>query len=240
MKNKKLKLLFAAVILNLLLLPFRASAELPCWNDGAITQSDGAPVILYPLEYNQDYAATTAEPVNLLTGNFDYTKTDLEIPSRGIPTVFTRFYNSQDPYDGPLGFGWNHSFNISLTETSDSTNTYVLKKSPSGHKDNFTLKTDGTYESPKGCYDTLTKTSEKFILTQKNGTVYKFDLNGRLQSITDRNGNSLVLTYDQNNFLVNIRDTVGRNISVTYNSSKKISKITDFSGREVKYSYDAN
>ncbi|MFH1440584.1 MAG: RHS repeat-associated core domain-containing protein [Candidatus Omnitrophota bacterium] len=240
MNTNKLKLLFAAVILNFLFLPFKASAELACWNDGAIANSNGAPVIKNPAEFNQDYAAAAAEPVNLLTGNFDYTKTDLKIPSRGIPTVFARFYNSQDAYDGPLGFGWSHTFNISLTETSDNTNTYVLKKTPSGHKDNFTLKPDGTYEPPKGCYDTLTKTSEKFILIQKNGTVFEFNLSGRLQSITDRNGNNIVLTYDQNNFLVNIRDTADRNISIDYNLSKKISKITDFSGREIKYSYDAS
>jgi len=52
------------------------------------------------------------DPVNLVTGNFYHNEQDLSIPGRGgLPFVFERTYNSQDPEDSPLGYGWTHSFN---------------------------------------------------------------------------------------------------------------------------------
>ena len=53
------------------------------------------------------------DPVNLATGNFIYSKTDIEVKGR-FPLVFKRFYNSSGGQDGVLGPGWAHSFDIRL------------------------------------------------------------------------------------------------------------------------------
>ena len=42
-----------------------------------------------------DVSGTSKDPVNTATGSFFHQKTDLSIPSRGMPLTFTRFYNSK-------------------------------------------------------------------------------------------------------------------------------------------------
>ena len=64
---------------------------------------------------------TSAEPVNTNTGNYLFQRIDLAIPGRKLPVIFTRTYNSQDGYAGPLGNGWTHAYNILLAEQSDGT-----------------------------------------------------------------------------------------------------------------------
>lgn len=52
------------------------------------------------------------DPVNMVTGNLIHSERDISIKGRGgMPIVFERWYNSKNPKDGPLGFGWTHSFN---------------------------------------------------------------------------------------------------------------------------------
>jgi len=40
-------------------------------------------------------SGTSSDPVNTATGSFFHQETDLSIPSRGSPLIFTRFYNSK-------------------------------------------------------------------------------------------------------------------------------------------------
>lgn len=59
-------------------------------------------------------APFSQEPVNLAIGNYTYQHTDLSIPGRGFSLSFIHSYNSQDDYDGPLGHGWTHNYNMNL------------------------------------------------------------------------------------------------------------------------------
>ena len=72
------------------------------------------------------------EPVNTATGDYFNSPTDLTVPGKGIPFIFTRSYNSQDPYSGPMGANWTHSYNISLTV--DGSGTVGIKQAD-GHQD---------------------------------------------------------------------------------------------------------
>ena len=42
-----------------------------------------------------EVSGTSSDPVNTATGSFFHQETDLSIPSRGPPLIFTRFYNSK-------------------------------------------------------------------------------------------------------------------------------------------------
>src|SRR6185437_9827305 len=76
------------------------------------TAAGGSPSIL------ATYCRVTSGPVNCATGDLWLTS-DLTIPGRGIPLRFTHTYNSQlADQDGPLGFGWTHSYNMFLTADS--------------------------------------------------------------------------------------------------------------------------
>lgn len=181
--------------------------------------------------------SSVGDPINLTTGNaYDY-KQDLFVPGRGVPLQFVRFYNSQDSYSGPLGHGWTHVYNTSLEENEDGS---VTEMDPQGARLTFFRNPDGSYASPMGIHDTLTRdSSDAFELRKKNGMEWRFDSSGKLQEIADPNGNALSFSYDADGRLQKITNAVGRDTTLAYDSSGLITGITDPAGREVLYGYSA-
>jgi RHS repeat-associated protein len=180
--------------------------------------------------------AKYAEPVSTGNGNYYYRHIDLTIPGRGLPFVFARSYNALDNYAGPLGAKWTHSYNILLLQNG----TDVLIKWDDGHGETYSFN-GTTYVPQPGVFNSLiANTDGSFLLTKKNQTKYSFTSTGRLSSITDRNGNSLLLKYDSNGNLTQITDTVGRAILLTYDASNRITTLTDPASRTVSFGYSAN
>ena len=179
----------------------------------------------------------SADPVNTATGNYIYQRTDLEIPGKGTPLVFERNYNSQDDTDGPLGFGWNHSYNSVLTVNADST---VTIRWGDGRTETWTPDGGGGYTPQYGVFDTLIDNGDgTFTLRKKDLTVYNFNTSGKLSGIVDKNLNTLSLTYSAGNLAL-VSDTSGRNISFTYDANNRITTITDPMGRTVQFAYDVD
>ncbi len=179
----------------------------------------------------------SAEPVNTATGNYIFQRTDLAIPSRGLPLVFTRTYNSLDSYAGTLGLGWTHSYNLILTQNSDGS---VRVKLGDGREEFYDPAGPGTYRSRlPGVFSTLAKNEDGgFTLTLKNQTRYTFATTGRLQRVSERNGNALTFAYDGSGNLVGISDTVGRAVSLTYDAGNHLLELDDPTGRRWRYGYD--
>ncbi|MBI3949044.1 MAG: hypothetical protein HY314_01110 [Acidobacteria bacterium] len=176
---------------------------------------------------------SVGQPVTVSNGNMYHQFDDLDISSRGFPILLRRTYNSQATYDGPFGYGWTHSYNMSLQPNPNSSVTYF---SESGGF--FTFARQGnSFISPAGLNVVLTQDQTGYTLREKGGTEFRFDTRGKLQSITDRNGNGQRLTYDQGN-LQTITDALGRVITFSYNAQNKIVVVQDFTGRRLTYSYD--
>lgn len=194
---------------------------------------------LGPFNANTNPSGFASEPVNTATGNYIFSRTDLAIPGRGIPFLFQRTYNSQDSYNGPLGAGWTHSYNIILKENADGS---VAVKWGDGHSDFFDPHPDGSY-TPRygGIFYTLEKKPDgTFNLKRKEQSAYAFNVNGRLMSITDKNGNAMAFSYDGSGNLSTIVDTVGRTVILTYGVNNQLTQLTDPIGRTVRYAYDVD
>ncbi|MBZ5536630.1 MAG: DUF6531 domain-containing protein [Acidobacteriia bacterium] len=183
-------------------------------------------------------SAKASDPVNTATGNYFYQHTDLMIPSRGLPFVFQRTYNALNSNSGPLGAGWTHSYDISLSTRPDGLTTVEWSD---GHDIFYVRNSDGTFTpSLGGTFDTLVQNADgSFTLTQKNQTQLIFTPAGKLSTITDKNGNSLVLSYDGVGNLSQITDTAGRVNRFGYDSSNHIVLLTDPVGRVVGFGYDS-
>ncbi|GAB4512556.1 MAG: hypothetical protein Tsb0026_16580 [Sulfuricaulis sp.] len=142
------------------------------------------------------YTTTAGDPVNMVTGNMYHTERDISIKGRGgLPIVFERSYNSRDAKDGPLGFGWTHSFNHYLLFKDDN----VDGNSDSGDTDNITSSVswiDGTgsekfiqvtgsvsgvaigssFTPPPGFFfQTTRNTDGTYSIREKNGLTYTFE-----------------------------------------------------------------
>ncbi|MFV2043853.1 MAG: DUF6531 domain-containing protein [Anaerolineales bacterium] len=201
--------------------------------------------------------AYESDPVNTANGNYAYQRTDLSVPTRSLPLEFVRAYNSLNPKDSPLGFGWTHSY--ATTAVENSADDSVIIHYGDGRQARFTW--DGAaYRPPAGTFSTLEKISIQFRLTLKNQSIYDFDPQGRLTSITDRNGNltalnytgdllssvvapdgrSLTFNYGGSDRLIQLVDPIGRTVDFAYDASRNLVAVTDPSGAATSYSYDAD
>ncbi len=179
---------------------------------------------------------TANDPVNTATGGYHYSRKDLEIPGRGLPVEFVRFYDSRRSGDSVLGPKWRHTFMVSLVE---DVNGKVTISWANGASDLFLSATGGSYENATGGFTgTLAKNSDgTYLFHTKNLTAYHFASNGRLDSIADRHSNRLQLNYDGNGRLASLLDTVDRPVQFDYDGNGRLTTVTDHTGRHINYAY---
>ncbi len=66
---------------------------------------------------------TSAEPIDMVSGNYLLTQSDITVGSLDFPfgLAFSRSYNSASRYqDGPLGLGWKHNFQVNVQTATDA------------------------------------------------------------------------------------------------------------------------
>ncbi len=227
---------------------------------------DAAPLTLNG--NNGTPAVSAGDPVNMLTGNMYHTETDLSIKGRGgLPIVFERSYNSRLPQDGPLGYGWTHSFNhflkfygveggLAKVSWIDGTGAEKFFTTTSHSGGNVTTGTTLTNQS--GVYTVFQRAADgTYTLRENNGLTYKFatatgpagvpgsattPVIARLLSITDRNGNALTLSYAATAGCAGgtllCSVTDAIGRSLGFSySGNRISQIQDFTGRTWQYGY---
>jgi len=207
-----------------------------------------------------DSCEETGDPIVIHSGEYRYSHQDIFIPARGIPIDITRTYRSRTAYNGRFGYGWHFTFDIKLRQLEDN-NVIIFNFDGWGAKDEFVFD-NGNFLTPPGVFNELKRNFDgTFTLTTSHFTRYNFDMEGRLESIQDRNDNMMTFTYDPaghlpimglsdffNNqgigviaydyMLTAIADSTGRQMSLQYNANGRLTSLSDFSGRVWNYSYD--
>jgi RHS repeat-associated protein len=183
----------------------------------------------------------SGDPVSCATGNFYETQTDFAVGGRGVGLNLTRTYNSQAGAEGTksiFGYGWTSSFSdhLVVNKTSKVTTLYQAN----GSTVPFTEETGGAFKAPVWTQDTLSGTEGTgYALTLASQVKYKFaGASGRLESVTDRDGNATTLTYNEAGRLTTITDPVSRTIKLTYNGEGLVESAEDPLKHVVKYTYE--
>jgi RHS repeat-associated protein len=181
---------------------------------------------------------STPRPVNCATGVFWHTFTDFSVPGRGVPLSFTRTYSSsRAAIDGPLGFGWTDSYNMSLA-TDTSGNVTITQENGSAVP--FASNGGGTFTPPPRVLATLVQNADgSYTFTRDTGQIsYTFSASGQLTKISDLNGYTTTLAYTGGN-LTSVTDPAGRRLTFTYTGSH-IATVTDPMGRTMSFSYNGS
>jgi RHS repeat-associated protein len=173
---------------------------------------------------------------------------DLNSPSAGFPVSIVRSYLLDSSYEGPIGYGWTHSYKMRILETPTkriinhqqvSVDGYILVFNKDGTGTHFKPNGDGTYQSPGGDYRSIIKSSDgSYLLREKSGTTYLFDSAGMLSFVEDRNGNKHILTYDPFGRLSAITDSNEQATTFVYDNYNRVRTITSPLGKSVTYGYD--
>ena len=178
------------------------------------------------------------DPVNMATGNFYYDYSDLTIATRSMPFEFKRHYNSKDATFNPLGIGWTHSYNISLTSGLGAGGDKVAVRWGDGRTDYWISDGAGGY-SPDipGLYDKLETDGSLWTVTRKNLDRYIFNSSGKLQSILDKNDNTFTLGYNVTGLMETVTDPAGRSVTLEYYPEGTLREMRDPAGRTFTYEY---
>jgi RHS repeat-associated protein len=223
-------------------------------NFGSVVQETGRLVFTQPVVAEQGTQlgsenpsapthpqAKCGDPVSCATGNFSETQTDLAVGGRGVGLNLTRTYNSQAGAEGSkdaFGYGWTNSFSDHLVVNKTSKATTLFQAN--GSTVPFTEGTGGAFTAPAWTQDTLSGTEGTgYTLTLASQVKYKFaGAGGRLESVTDRDGNATTLTYNEAGQLTTITDPTTRKIKLVYNGEGLIESAEDPMKHVVKYTYE--
>lgn len=179
---------------------------------------------------------TQADPVMMYNGQFVHTVQDIKINGAGIDFVFIRTYKNQAFHQGPLGYNWDHNYNLWLREEGTS----IVRSSGELREDRYIRhKTNKYYIPPDGYHDVIEPYGNSFILTMYNGTTYSYErinttLLHRIKTIRDRNTNQFSFSYYPNTGLlesieVNTQNRINSNqkriINFQYDDMNRIIKI---------------
>ena len=201
--------------------------------DGQCTASKPLPITVTEAEDGQcGLYAQFGSSAHMASGNLSHSQNLFTSKGGALPSGLTLYYNSLDPANDSLGRGWSHSYDISLKENSDGS---VLISEGNWKYQYFTLS-GGAYTAQEGNYSTLAKNADgTFKLTSKDGQVSLFSSDGKLTSITDRNGNSQSFAYNGSE-LASVTDPSGWTATFAYDVANHLTSITDPSGNVYAFS----
>lgn len=234
---RKLRHYLFISLLVLLCVSTVTAFHVPPWDTGhnSFSGDDGDDT-----DPGDDGPCKSGSPVELASGNFSYSTRDLAIPGLGPDIDLARTYNSNDMRRGPFGNGWVFPYDQRLVETTDGTLTFAICSQPNGKRERFVKQPDGSFLAPLHFTATLVKNADNtYTLRLKNGSTRRFNTDGRLVAITDRNGNAMTLAYDATGFPTTLTDAAGRSVQLTKGANGRIESIQDPAGRVFRYSYDA-
>lgn len=177
--------------------------------------------------------------VNVATGNFSDSTTDMTLDAPGFKVNISRTYNSKD--DRPtstMGRGWTFGFEGSLKQDTTNTSLWVAKL-PNGSAQVF-VKSGETYQANDSRSTLVKQADATHILTTKDQYTYGFNTNGYLVWMKDKNGNAVNIEVDAQGKVLKITNQVGRQFTVQYDAGNKIQKITDPMDRVIEYVYTNN
>ena len=175
-----------------------------------------------------------ADPVSSRTGAFTTSVADLDLPGTGVSFAWSRSYTSADATVGRLGPGWTDSYSASLAVQP---NGDVRLHGEDGQRFLYVKQPDGSFAGAPGSLSTLLSVAGGYELLRTDQVRYRFDAQGRLLSIKDRNQQGVTLGYDAQNRLVSVTDAANRQATISYNAADLVSQVQTSDGRSVGYGY---
>ena len=175
-----------------------------------------------------------ADPVSSRTGAFTTSVDDLDLPGTGVSFAWSRSYTSADQTVGRLGPGWTDSYSASLALQP---NGDARLRGEDGQQILYVKQPNGSFVGAPGARSTLASVTGGYELLRTDQVRYRFDVQGRLLSIKDRNDQGVTLAYDGQNRLASVTDSANRQATMSYNAANLVSQVQTHDGRSVAYGY---
>ena len=198
---------------------------------------------------HQGGGGLVGKTIRILNGNTVEHRSELSFPSPhrlGLTVVAT--YNSKSPNQGSLGYGWIHTYAVSLDPEFEMGGKEFLRiVDHTGRAAYFEEQAAGIFNGTFKERTSVKAEEGGYVWYRLDGTQYGFSHSGKLTWIQDAIGNRLELAYDAQDRLEKVSDTAsGRVLTFHYAADGLVEHIsgpfTDAVpyGIWVTYEYDTN
>ncbi|RMH88695.1 type IV secretion protein Rhs, partial [Lysobacter pythonis] len=190
--------------------------------------------------------ATSGDPVDLRTGQFTYSETDLVIADT-LPIQIGRTYRPHDNVKRSFGYGtaFNYDYRLNIEGAGNSAMRLVLpngvpldfqRVSGSGASGEWRHTGNGQYHQARLYYR-----NTRYHLKLVDGTAMQFNnyAPNRLESISNRYGQTLRFTWDAGR-LARITSPNGRYVNLEYDDQDRIQTVRDPLGNATQYRYGSH
>jgi RHS repeat-associated protein len=170
--------------------------------------------------------SVTGHPVDIATGKVFTDAVDFQLPGP-LPLVWERVWFSTSTYNGPLGRGWHHSYDLGLVDEGEA----VAIRLPDGRPIAFPPIAPGESVFDRTERLTLSRSHEGYSVRNTEGISFHFGIVTfdspvqKLLAITNRQNFRIDLSYDKHGHLSAIRDSAGRQLSVSTDHQGRITEI---------------
>ncbi|MBI4430803.1 MAG: RHS repeat protein [Candidatus Omnitrophica bacterium] len=193
-------------------------------NDLGLTDPDGT-------DDDPDLTISLTLEPPLITTLFEVE--EFTVPARGLDVAFVRTYKASSLFEGIMGRGWYHSYEIFLERNMDG--SAVVTDGPRGELFYLPDGSGGFSATKPNNYAELFSETDGYRLRFKDGTTYRFSLDGKLRSMADRNGNTLSFAYNENGLLSIVTDASNQTTTFGYalfgGGAWRLTDVTDPFGR---------
>ncbi len=189
----------------------------------------------------------TGHPVDVATGKVFTDGVDIEL-SGPIPFRWERTWYSCSVYEGPLGHGWHHSYDMALSV--DEANQLVALRMPDGRPVAFPFVEPGEEFFDRKEKLSLIRDEIGWGIKDKGRLVHRFQTATRdpqvflLSAIENATGSSIQFSHTAGGLLQSITDSAGRLLQVTNDANGRITEIRTghlpVNYKLASYHYDSN
>ncbi|MBI2774213.1 MAG: RHS repeat protein, partial [Chloroflexi bacterium] len=215
----------------------------------------------------QRYGAAVGDPIDVGSGAYTFTATDLSVRARGASFTFARAYNSADDSYEPdgsafVGAGFTHSYHWEIRVLVGASPCFATLRKGDGARDRIGTGTDpGQWWPASADYAACAFDGATATLTLRDQSRYVFaerfeytdDCDSgclryrvyRPSRIELPSGDRLRLGYAPSPagagrmpVLATVTDTVGRTFTFSYDAQARLARVQDPSGRAATFIYD--
>ena len=175
-------------------------------------------------------------PCNAATGDKFQHDTDYVDPS-GVLSVVRSYHSqlgSRIKRDSGIGYGWSLPF---TTHSLVIDGPLILNHRRGGSLAVFKFL-NGAWQADADSRLRLSQDATGYVLTLPKGGQEQYDLQGRLLSQTESNGNVTRYTYNAANQLETITSPFGHTLGLAYNAEGRVATVTLPNSSNIGYVYD--